>query len=77
MIKQILVCLESSLSTETATGVAIQIARDLRAALVGLPIVEPPIPRARAAFESRCQQAGVAAQILEEADAPVAPSSAS
>jgi nucleotide-binding universal stress UspA family protein len=72
MMKQILVCLEGSHSTEAAIGVAIQIARDLRAALVGLPTVDEPDLRARAAFESRCHEAGVAVQTLEVGERPVA-----
>jgi nucleotide-binding universal stress UspA family protein len=71
MIKQIVVCLEGSPSTEAAIGVAVQIARDLRAGLVGLPIVDEPGLGARAAFESRCQQAGVAAQMLKDAGRPL------
>lgn len=49
MIKQILVCLEGSRSTEAATLTAIQLARDLRASLVGLAIVDEPDIRAGAA----------------------------
>ena len=75
MIKQILVCLERSLSTEAAIGVAIQIARDLRAGLVGLPIVDEPDLEARATFERRCHEAGLPAQIVVVAR--VSPSSAS
>jgi nucleotide-binding universal stress UspA family protein len=46
MIKQILVCLEGSPSTETATRVAIDLARALGATLVGLAIVDEPDIRA-------------------------------
>ena len=49
MIKNILVCLEGSPSTEAATRSAITIARDLSAGLVGLAIVDEPDIRAGAA----------------------------
>jgi nucleotide-binding universal stress UspA family protein len=49
MIKQILVCLEGSPSSEAGTRVAIDIARTLRATLVGLAIVDEPDIRAGAA----------------------------
>src|SRR5438270_315217 len=49
MIKEILVCLEASPSSEAATRTAIAIARDLGAALVGLAIVDEPDIRAGAA----------------------------
>jgi nucleotide-binding universal stress UspA family protein len=49
MIKQILVCLEGSPSSEAGTHVAIDLARTLRATLVGLAIVDEPDIRAGAA----------------------------
>jgi nucleotide-binding universal stress UspA family protein len=49
MIKQILVCLEGSPSTEAATRLSIEFGRELGAALVGLAIVDEPDIRAGAA----------------------------
>jgi len=49
MIKEALVCLESSESSEAATRLAIAIANDLKARLVGLAIVDEPDIRAGAA----------------------------
>src|SRR5512138_460986 len=49
MIKDALVCLESSESSEAATRLAIAIANDLKARLVGLAIVDEPDIRAGAA----------------------------
>jgi nucleotide-binding universal stress UspA family protein len=49
MIKEILVCLEGSPSSEAATKTAIDLARGLRAKLVGLAIVDEPDIRAGAA----------------------------
>jgi nucleotide-binding universal stress UspA family protein len=46
MIKEALVCLESSPSSEAATRVAIAVAKDLGARLVGLAIVDEPDIRA-------------------------------
>jgi nucleotide-binding universal stress UspA family protein len=46
MIKEALVCLESSPSSEAATRVAIAIAKDFTARLVGLAIVDEPDIRA-------------------------------
>jgi len=48
MIKEALVCLESSESSEAATRLAITIATDLKARLVGLAIVDEPDIRAGA-----------------------------
>src|SRR5947209_7245977 len=42
MVKQILVCLEGSSSSKCATEVAIAMARDLGATLVGLAVVDAP-----------------------------------
>ncbi|MCU1277150.1 MAG: hypothetical protein JWM53_696 [bacterium] len=49
MVKEILVCLEGSASSSRAVDVAIDLARDLDAALVGLAIVDEPDIRAGAA----------------------------
>jgi nucleotide-binding universal stress UspA family protein len=49
MIKEALVCLESSPSSDAATRVATAIASDFKAALVGLAIVDEPDIRAGAA----------------------------
>ncbi len=49
MIKDILVCLEGSASSERATDLAIEIARELSARLMGLAIVDEPNIRAGAA----------------------------
>jgi nucleotide-binding universal stress UspA family protein len=49
MIKEILVCLEGSASTDSATFAAIAIAREQRAHLVGLAIVDEPDIRAGSA----------------------------
>ena len=49
MIKEILVCLEGSPSTDAATMTAIEIARERKAKLVGLAIVDEPDIRAGAA----------------------------
>jgi nucleotide-binding universal stress UspA family protein len=49
MIKEILVCLEASPSSEMAARLAIEIARDRGATLVGLAIVDEPDIRAGAA----------------------------
>jgi nucleotide-binding universal stress UspA family protein len=49
MIKQILVCLEGSPSTEAATRISIAYGRELGAALVGLAVVDEPDIRAGAA----------------------------
>ena len=49
MIKDILVCLEGSASSERATDLAIEIARELSARLTGLAIVDEPNIRAGAA----------------------------
>ena len=49
MIKEALVCLEGSASSEAATQVAIAIAKDSAAQLVGLAIVDEPDIRAGAA----------------------------
>lgn len=49
MIKDILVCLEGSASSERATDLAIEIARELTARLMGLAIVDEPDIRAGAA----------------------------
>ncbi|HXU07149.1 MAG TPA: universal stress protein [Polyangia bacterium] len=46
MIKEALVCLESSPSSEAATRVAITIANDFKARLVGLAIIDEPDIRA-------------------------------
>jgi nucleotide-binding universal stress UspA family protein len=46
MMADILVCLEGSPGTERATGVAIELARDLGARLVGLALVDEPDIRA-------------------------------
>src|SRR5436305_8146973 len=46
MIKEALVCLESSQSSEAATRIAITIADDFKARLVGLAIVDEPDIRA-------------------------------
>ena len=46
MIKEALVCLEGSASSEAATRVAIGIAKDVRAHLIGLAIVDEPDIRA-------------------------------
>jgi nucleotide-binding universal stress UspA family protein len=50
MIKEALVCLESSESSEAATRIAITIANDFKARLVGLAIVDEPDIRAGAAI---------------------------
>lgn len=50
MIKEALVCLESSPSSEAATRLAITIANDLKAQLVGLAIVDEPDIRAGTAI---------------------------
>ena len=50
MIKEALVCLESSASSEAATRLAITIANDSQARLVGLAIVDEPDIRAGAAL---------------------------
>jgi nucleotide-binding universal stress UspA family protein len=50
MIKEALVCLESSASSEAATRLAIAIAHDFKARLVGLAIVDEPDIRAGAAI---------------------------
>jgi hypothetical protein len=50
MIKEALVCLESSPSSEAATRLAITIANDLTAQLVGLAIVDEPDIRAGTAI---------------------------
>jgi len=49
MIKDILVCLEGSASSERATDLAIEIAREMSARLTGLAIVDEPNIRAGAA----------------------------
>ena len=49
MIKEALVCLESSASSEAATRLAITIANESQARLVGLAIVDEPDIRAGAA----------------------------
>ncbi len=49
MIKDILVCLEGSASSDRATDLAIEIARELSARLMGLAIVDEPNIRAGAA----------------------------
>jgi nucleotide-binding universal stress UspA family protein len=49
MIKDILVCLEGSASSERATDLAIEIARELSARIMGLAIVDEPDIRAGAA----------------------------
>jgi nucleotide-binding universal stress UspA family protein len=49
MLKEILVCLEGSQSTETATRLAIDVARTSKGRLVGLAIVDEPDIRAGAA----------------------------
>src|SRR6476661_8688372 len=49
MIKEALVCLEGSQSSEAATRLAITIANDFKARLVGLAIVDEPDIRAGAA----------------------------
>jgi nucleotide-binding universal stress UspA family protein len=49
MIKDVLVCLEGSASSEAATHIAIGIARELSARLAGLAIVDEPDIRAGAA----------------------------
>src|SRR4051812_21012702 len=49
MIKEVLVCLEGSPSSEAATWVAIEIAATLGAGLAGLAIVDEPDIRAGAA----------------------------
>jgi nucleotide-binding universal stress UspA family protein len=49
MINDILVCLEGSTSTESATRIAIGIARDLNAQMAGLAIIDEPDIRAGAA----------------------------
>ena len=49
MIKDILVCLEGSPSSERATDLAIEIAREMSARLMGLAIVDEPNIRAGAA----------------------------
>jgi nucleotide-binding universal stress UspA family protein len=49
MIKEILVCLEASPSSDAATRLAIEIARERGATLVGLAIVDEPDIRAGAA----------------------------
>src|SRR6476659_4086023 len=49
MIKEVLVCLEGSPSSEAATRVAIEIAATLGAGLAGLAIVDEPDIRAGAA----------------------------
>jgi nucleotide-binding universal stress UspA family protein len=72
MITQILVCLDSSPSTEAAVGVALRIARELRAGLVALPIADDAAGGLRGRFESRCDEAGVKAQTLELGDRPAA-----
>ena len=46
MIKDVLVCLEGSASSEAATNHAIGIAREVRAQLAGLTIVDEPDIRA-------------------------------
>ena len=46
MLKEILVCLEGSPSTETAVSKAIDLARELGAALVGMSIIDEPDIRA-------------------------------
>ena len=46
MVKDILVCLEGSPSSQRATEVGIRVGRDLEAALVGLAIVDEPNIRA-------------------------------
>ncbi len=46
MIKDILVCLEGSASTETATRIAIGLSRDLSAQMAGLAIIDEPDIRA-------------------------------
>jgi len=48
MIKDILVCLEGSASSERATDLALEIARELSARLMGLAIVDEPDIRAGA-----------------------------
>jgi nucleotide-binding universal stress UspA family protein len=72
MITQILVCLDTSPSTEAAVGVALQIARDLRARVVALPIADEGAVGVRVGFESRCHVAGVNTETLEVGDRPVA-----
>ena len=49
MIKDILICLEGSPSSERATDLSIEIARELGARLAGLAIVDEPTIRAGAA----------------------------
>jgi nucleotide-binding universal stress UspA family protein len=49
MIKDILVCLEGSASSEAATRVSIDIARELKARLAGIAIIDEPDIRAGAA----------------------------
>jgi nucleotide-binding universal stress UspA family protein len=46
MLKEILVCLEGSPSTEVATGIAADVARKCDASLVGLAIIDEPDIRA-------------------------------
>jgi nucleotide-binding universal stress UspA family protein len=49
MIKDILVCLEGSASSEAAVGISIELAKELGARLAGLAIVDEPDIRAGAA----------------------------
>lgn len=42
MIKNVLVCLEGSISSESATRIAIAIARECKAAIAGLAIIDEP-----------------------------------
>ncbi len=49
MIKSILVCLEGSASSESATRIAVGIARECQAAIVGMAIIDEPDIRAGSA----------------------------
>jgi nucleotide-binding universal stress UspA family protein len=70
LLEQVLVCLEGSPSSGRAVDLAIEIARDQHASLVGLAI---GAGGRMEDFLGRCRQAGVLARALDERAQPDAP----
>jgi nucleotide-binding universal stress UspA family protein len=76
MIKDVLVCLEGSASSEAATQIAIGIAHEVHAQLAGLAIVDEPADARTqakgwiASFERRCREQEVPARTFEVVGLP-------